>query len=149
MDQNALAPKKIQKTRFRKALLDVYRSYSELSIFVRDAIDKNLEEIAGSGEGLEIVAFKLLEWADAKRCLTELYACFYENHPNHRSALTPVFRGIPVAINRKAFGSFLALGSSLVLLVSITVSIQGRKPDKLEVSGDGEQSVLEIGRAHV
>jgi len=57
---------------FRSALLDAYRDYRELKIFVHDALDKNLNEIIGSDEGLDIVVFELLEWSDAKKLLTDL-----------------------------------------------------------------------------
>ncbi|NJN61763.1 MAG: hypothetical protein HC795_09745, partial [Coleofasciculaceae cyanobacterium RL_1_1] len=68
---------------FRAALLDVYRTYSELKIFVNDALEKNLGEIIGSNEGLEIVAFKLVDWADARKRLPDLYRYFCDDNPDH------------------------------------------------------------------
>jgi hypothetical protein len=52
----------VRQKQFREALQDVYRSYSALQIFVRDAIDRNLAEIVEQS-GLMDAAFKLLDWA--------------------------------------------------------------------------------------
>jgi tetratricopeptide (TPR) repeat protein len=68
---------------FRAALLDAYRDYRALKIFVHDALEKNLNEIIGSDEGIKSVVFELLEWSDAKKRLTDLYDYFCEDNPDH------------------------------------------------------------------
>ncbi|MEM9771410.1 MAG: tetratricopeptide repeat protein [Cyanobacteria bacterium P01_D01_bin.73] len=71
-----------RKQAFRAALLDVYRSYGELQIFTRDALDKNLEEVASSRNNLTAVVFDLVEWADSKKRLPDLYDYFCTD-PDH------------------------------------------------------------------
>ncbi len=71
---------------FRAALLDVYRDYSKLQIFVNEALDKNLAEIADRNEGLETVVFKLVDWAESKKRLPDLYGYFCEENPAHEFA---------------------------------------------------------------
>ncbi|TAF57219.1 MAG: hypothetical protein EAZ61_01910 [Oscillatoriales cyanobacterium] len=73
---------------FRKALLDVYRSYSELKIFVDEALGKNLDEIVSPNEGLEIVAFQLVNWADAKKRLPDLLRYFADENPDYEFTKT-------------------------------------------------------------
>ncbi|MEM6500647.1 MAG: tetratricopeptide repeat protein [Cyanobacteria bacterium P01_C01_bin.89] len=70
-----------RKKAFRAALLDTYRSYSVLRIFVDEALEKNLEAIVGSDEGLEVAIYKLVDWADAKKRSQDLYGYFCEENP--------------------------------------------------------------------
>ncbi|MEM6500646.1 MAG: effector-associated domain EAD1-containing protein [Cyanobacteria bacterium P01_C01_bin.89] len=72
-----------RKRAFRTALLDSYRSYSALQIFVSDAVDTNLEVIGSRSEGLDAVVFKLVEWADAKKHLSGLHTYFCKDNPRH------------------------------------------------------------------
>jgi hypothetical protein len=71
-----------RKQQFRHALQDVYRSYSALQIFVRDAIDRNLAEIVEQS-GLTSAAFELVEWSQAKGEIDRLYGAFCNENPNH------------------------------------------------------------------
>ncbi len=75
-----------RKKQFREALQDVYRSYGDLQIFVRDAIDRNLAEIVGQS-GLTGAAFELLEWAQAKGEIDRLYAAFCRENDHHPFAI--------------------------------------------------------------
>ncbi|MGD1936812.1 MAG: AAA-like domain-containing protein [Cyanophyceae cyanobacterium] len=71
-----------RKKQFRQALQDVYRSYGALSLFVAEEVGENLEAIAGAGNLTE-AAFKLIDWAEAKGRLEELYAAFCAEDPGH------------------------------------------------------------------
>jgi hypothetical protein len=75
-----------RKKQFRAALQDVYRSYGDLQIFVRDAIDRNLAEIVGQS-GLTGAAFELLEWSQAKGEIDRLYAAFCRENDHHPFAI--------------------------------------------------------------
>ena len=69
------------KKKFRLALLDVYRGYSQLQIFVADELGERLTTIASENKGLETVAFDLIDWAESKGRLDDLYEAFAEEHP--------------------------------------------------------------------
>ncbi|MEM9244793.1 MAG: AAA-like domain-containing protein, partial [Cyanobacteria bacterium P01_F01_bin.153] len=71
-----------RKKQFRQALQDVYRSYSELRIFVDDGIDVRLPEIS-QNDSLTVAAFELINWAEAKGRLQELYSAFCVANPKH------------------------------------------------------------------
>ncbi|TAF49372.1 MAG: hypothetical protein EAZ61_14460, partial [Oscillatoriales cyanobacterium] len=77
----------VRQKQFREALQDVYRSYSALQIFVRDAIDRNLAEIVEQS-GLTAAAFKLVEWAQARGQLDRLYAAFCAENDRHPFAIS-------------------------------------------------------------
>ena len=74
------------KQGFRAALLDAYRDRPKLKIFVADALDKNLAEIAGGDLGLEMVVYELMDWADSNKRLTDLYRYFCDENPDHEFA---------------------------------------------------------------
>ncbi len=79
------------KKQFRRALQGVYRDYGRLKIFVAEELGWQLESIVASSQTLDIVGFELLEWAEAKGALQELYEAFQEENPNHPFQLqTPV-----------------------------------------------------------
>ncbi|MEM6503408.1 MAG: AAA-like domain-containing protein [Cyanobacteria bacterium P01_C01_bin.89] len=71
-----------RKKQFRQALQDVYRSYGALSLFVAEEVGENLEAIAGAGN-LTGAAFELIDWAESKGRLEELYAAFCSENPKH------------------------------------------------------------------
>jgi hypothetical protein len=76
------------KKQFRLALIDVYRDYSLLEIFVADELGERLKEITHE-QSLKVVAFKLLEWAESQKRLDELFAAFCRENPRHVLALQP------------------------------------------------------------
>ena len=69
------------KKKLRLALLDAYRGYAPLKIFVADELGIRLETIAPENAGLETVAFDLVDWADSKGKLDDLYEAFVEENP--------------------------------------------------------------------
>ncbi|MGD1852443.1 MAG: AAA-like domain-containing protein [Cyanophyceae cyanobacterium] len=73
---------KDRKKQFRETLQDVYRSYGELRIFVEDGIEVRLPEIS-QNDSLTIAAFNLINWADSKGRLQDLYLAFCAANPKH------------------------------------------------------------------
>ena len=69
------------KKKLRLALLDAYRGYAPLKIFVADGLGIRLETIAAENAGLETVAFNLIDWAESKGSLDDLYEAFVEENP--------------------------------------------------------------------
>ncbi|MEM6503110.1 MAG: effector-associated domain EAD1-containing protein [Cyanobacteria bacterium P01_C01_bin.89] len=74
-----------RKQNFRDELTDAYRSYAELRMFVHDALGESLPNIAAENQRLDIVAFLLIEWAEARRTLNALWQAFIEANPNRAS----------------------------------------------------------------
>ena len=72
-----------EKKQLRLALKDVYRDYNSLKIFVAEELGWQLEDIVASGQRMTTVGFELLEWAEGKGTLQELYEAFREENPNH------------------------------------------------------------------
>ena len=70
------------KKQFREALTTVYPSYDLLEMFLEEDFGERLPSIT-SKTGLEVVAFALLKWADAKGRLDELYRAFCEENPDN------------------------------------------------------------------
>ncbi|MEM6503378.1 MAG: effector-associated domain EAD1-containing protein [Cyanobacteria bacterium P01_C01_bin.89] len=69
------------KKKLRWALLDAYRGYAPLKIFVADKLGIRLEAITSESAGLETVAFDLVDWAESKGKLDDLYEAFVEENP--------------------------------------------------------------------
>lgn len=69
------------KQEFRKLLISFYPSPIDLEMFVSDAIGKNLAEISPE-EKLEVVAFKLIQWAESHGRLDKLFEAFCEDSPD-------------------------------------------------------------------
>ena len=69
------------KKKLRLALVDAYRGYSQLKIFVADKLGVRLETIASESAGLETVAFNLIDWAESKGKLDDLHEAFTEENP--------------------------------------------------------------------
>ena len=63
------------KKQLRKALMSVYRSYQDLKIFVAEDLEEQLPVIV-QPTGLKAATFELIEWAEAKGRLDELYQAF-------------------------------------------------------------------------
>ena len=72
-----------EKKQLRLALKDVYRDYNSLKIFVAEELGWQLEDIVASGQRMTTVGFELLEWAEGKDALQNLYEAFREENPNH------------------------------------------------------------------
>ncbi|MBD2115205.1 MULTISPECIES: effector-associated domain EAD1-containing protein [Cyanophyceae] len=75
-----------QRQVFRLALQEAYTDYDALDLFVDEAMDVSLAEIAPK-EKLDKVAFKLLRWAQEKRRLNELFEKFCQANPQTKDAL--------------------------------------------------------------
>ncbi|NJN62691.1 MAG: hypothetical protein HC795_15280 [Coleofasciculaceae cyanobacterium RL_1_1] len=99
-----------RKQQFRHALQDVYRSYSALQIFVRDAIDRNLAEIVEQS-GLTSAAFELVEWSEAKGEIDRLYAAFCLENDYHPLA-TSIDASTDAGLNLHNSGAFTSPTSS-------------------------------------
>jgi hypothetical protein len=74
------------KKQFRQALIEVYRNYRLLEIFVMDELGERLTEITHE-QSLKVVAFDVIEWAESQRRLDELFAAFCRENPRHMLAL--------------------------------------------------------------
>jgi hypothetical protein len=99
-----------RKQQFRHALQDVYRSYSALQIFVRDAIDRNLAEIVEQS-GLTSAAFELVEWSEARGEIDRLYAAFCLENDHHPFAMS-IDAGTDLGLNSHNSGAFTSPTSS-------------------------------------
>ena len=73
------------KKRFRKVLVDTYQSYNLLSIFVSEELDTHLKDLTTT-EDLEAVAFHLIDWAESKNRLEDLFQSFCSQNPQHTIA---------------------------------------------------------------
>ena len=71
---------------FKLALQKAYTDYDDLDMFVDEALDVPLADIAPKEE-LGKVAFKLLRWAKAKGKLDELFEQFCQANPQEKDAL--------------------------------------------------------------
>jgi hypothetical protein len=99
-----------RKQQFRHALQDVYRSYSALQIFVRDAIDRNLAEIVEQS-GLTSAAFELVEWSEARGEIDRLYAAFCMENDHHPFAMS-IDASTDLGLNSHNSGVFTSPTSS-------------------------------------
>ena len=99
-----------RKQQFRHALQDVYRSYSALQIFVRDAIDRNLAEIVEQS-GLTSAAFELVEWSEARGEIDRLYAAFCMENDHHPFAMS-IDASTDLGLNPHNSGAFTLPTSS-------------------------------------
>ena len=79
-----------EKQKFRDALQDAYRSYDALKVFVQDAMGWALPRIS-EHPSLDIVAFELIEYAEAQVELDRLWRKFQAANPNQ-----PCVRDIPI-----------------------------------------------------
>jgi hypothetical protein len=70
------------KKRFRQALIEVYRNYRLLEIFVMDELGERLTVITHE-QSLDVVVFDLIEWAEAQGRLDELFAAFCRENPRY------------------------------------------------------------------
>jgi hypothetical protein len=70
------------QTEFRSALLNTHRSYQELQIFLADHLGASLPEIV-EPTNLKTVAFELINWAESKGRLDELYTAFCRTNSHH------------------------------------------------------------------
>lgn len=70
-----------EKKQLRLALLDVYRGYAKLKIFVADELGERLEAIAPENADLTAIAYDLIDWAESKGRLDDLYEAFLEENP--------------------------------------------------------------------
>ena len=69
-----------EKQTFRDAILDAYRDYGRLKIFVRDELDWALPEIS-QDPSLQIVTFELIEWAESRGELDRVLNLFLAANP--------------------------------------------------------------------
>jgi hypothetical protein len=67
---------------FREALQQAYPSAMGLQIFVDEALNENLAELAGGGN-LREITFNLVDWAKAQGRLDELYQTFKRENPSY------------------------------------------------------------------
>ncbi len=84
-----MAWSKEDKKRFRLALQYVYRDYDALEIFVADELGWRLPSIAARGQDLNKVAFALINQAEAKGELDELYQAFRLENPGSSFQVLP------------------------------------------------------------
>ena len=59
-----LSPSQFQQT--QQALLSAYTSWNDLAMMVRVGLNENLEELVSRSDGLDIVTFNLIRWAERK-----------------------------------------------------------------------------------
>ncbi len=71
---------------FRLTLQKVYTGYAELELFVDEALDMSLADIAPQAK-LSTVVFNLLKWARAETRLDELFKQFCLTNPQEEAAL--------------------------------------------------------------
>ncbi|MGD1901889.1 MAG: trypsin-like peptidase domain-containing protein [Geitlerinemataceae cyanobacterium] len=77
----AMAWDKDRKKAFRLALQERYRNYDGLKIFVSE-LGENLPNIVGD-RTMVTACFEVVEWAQARGCLSELFEAFASENPNH------------------------------------------------------------------
>ena len=75
-----LSGKQIQE--IREAILDAYGSVDALRIMLRIELDENLLEIAG-GEGLRVLVFNLITWAERSGRVDDLIEGAYRQEPGN------------------------------------------------------------------
>ena len=92
-----------EKKKFRLALVETYRTYKKLEIFVADELDERLEAIVPSSQDLDAAAFDLIEWADAKGSLGRLYGAFCDENPNHTFKVKSSFQASMSALRGERF----------------------------------------------
>ena len=82
------------KKQFRAALTNVYRSYTALKRFTAEDFGESLGAITGE-QALSDAAFALIDWAESRSRLDELFKTFCSENPNHSvaKALSPKSKG--------------------------------------------------------
>ncbi len=71
------------KKRLRQALTNVYPNYRLLEIFVADELEVRLAVITHE-QGLTVVAFDLIDWAERSGRIDELYEKFCQENPHYK-----------------------------------------------------------------
>ncbi|OPH10178.1 effector-associated domain EAD1-containing protein [Cylindrospermopsis raciborskii] len=66
-----------------EALLDGYRDYDQLKIMVKFKLQKNLEEISPQTNCIDVVVYKLIEWAESYNKTLYLVLGAYERNPDN------------------------------------------------------------------
>jgi hypothetical protein len=75
-----------QRQKFRDALLDAFRSRSDLRQMVSYGLDERLDEIAGTGN-LKDTVFELIDWAEAEGKTDELLIAARHENPGNPKLL--------------------------------------------------------------
>jgi hypothetical protein len=71
---------------FREALIETYRDYDSLKIFVRDSLGERLENICSQKSNQNTLVFELIEWTQSKKNTAKLFYAFCDENP-HREII--------------------------------------------------------------
>ncbi|MGD1936058.1 MAG: nucleotidyltransferase domain-containing protein [Cyanophyceae cyanobacterium] len=74
------------KKEFRLELVDTYKTYKFLLIFVAEELGESLPKLTGDTT-VEGAAFDLINWAESEHRLDELFTAFLSENPNRYSGL--------------------------------------------------------------
>jgi hypothetical protein len=72
------------KKLLREALISCFRSYDDMKIFASDSLDIRLAEISSSSEGLEVVAYELIEYLESRGSLEKASQILKEEFPKNK-----------------------------------------------------------------
>ena len=86
---------KKNRRRFQEALQKAYIDYDRLEMFMDNYMDQPLREITPEA-ALDIVAFKIVKWAEEKNLIVELFQEFCDAHPRLKDAVIADLQNQPL-----------------------------------------------------